>query len=483
MKWAEILRFPIQDIENFLQITPAHQKDDDGHDFWETLILESRNRPANDVYLNHLVQVLNKVLNDEKYKITNTRKVGLIFFGIKHSGDTQLLAGLHRNVGIEEVIDENGDNLLAAALKGSSLGIANWCLNKMKNYLVSLREVDRVAILNSFAWKFPNKLSATFEYINADVLTSREYYISKEEPTAPLDKEKILNNFNDFRNIQLNEIALILEAKSKQSIYIITRDNMPALVDCLLMLLKNNTRQNQFKFQLIYYASHTFYGEIVIDKNTTPPKLKIFNCDPVLYQSISEHFVFPHLRELAAYSTVELYLSNELIQKAGGCCHCLAVEGCCLLATQKNADDIYEFMKREGTTSKINGFTVIRGAIHPRLKRSSHVYEDETKGMTFFRGIKSSIINSVEVGSMVVNKREETAAASVSKEITELSGKFTNNRIERKRDGYKDKVALLLQSGKIQTYDDLQRIIAKRNIVGLLDYCRNQCSEPLTLSS
>jgi hypothetical protein len=483
MKWAEVLRSPILDVVSFLQTTPAPQKDDDDYDFWETLILESCNRDYNDPYLAHLVQVINTVLKDEKNKISNHKKASLIFFGIKRSGDTQLLASLHRGVGIEEVVDINGDNLLGAALKAPSSRAANWCLNKMKDYLVSLREGDRVAVLSSFTHKFPNELSSTIEYIKSQVVISREYYTSKEENTALLDKEKTLNNFNEFRNIHLNEIALTLEAKSKNSIYLITRDNMPTLVDCLLMLIKNNTRQNQFKFQLIYYGTgHTFYGEIAIDKATNPPKLKIFTCDPVLFESITEHFVLSHLRELAAHATVELYSSNELIQKDSGSCYCFATEGSSLLATQKNSDDIYEFMEKHGTTSHINSCKFVRGPVHPRLKRSSHLYEDETKNMTFFKGIKSSIVNSAEFGSMVVNKRGETAAVSVTKDITQVNGKVVNDRLVRKKNGYKEQVAALLQSGRIQTYGDLKSLIAKRNITGLQAYCNNQCLENCTLS-
>lgn len=481
MKWAEILRSPIPAVVAFLQNTPASEKDENGHDFWEILILESRNR-NHDHYLAHLVQLLDSSLKDEKNKISNNKKASLIFFGIKNSADTQILAGLIRNVNLEELIDQNGDSILEAAFKGSSASVANWCLGKMQGYFLSLRATDRQAVLSSFAGKFPNQFQ--IDYINDEVAASKEYYKSTQDDSEPLNKRAILNRFDEFGQIQLNEIALILEAKAKDSIYIITRDNIPALVDCLLMLLNNNTRQNKFKFQLLFYGKgHTFYGEVVISKETNPPKLKIFTCDPTQYESVTDYFVLPHLKELSKVATVELYSTTELIQKSAKGCTFFATEGCSLLATQKNTDDVYEFMKKHsGTPMNTNGITFVKGLLHPRLKRSSQLYEDETKNMTFFKGIKSTIIDNAEFGNMIVNKRGETATASLDEDLAQINGKVINERLKRKKDGYKAKVELLLHSEKIETYGDVKCIVAKRTITGLQSYCKNQCVELSTLS-
>lgn len=481
MKWSKVIYYPPGKFVEFLKQNSLtiFDKDEDRGDFFDAIFLDTRNRRQHEREMYACSNLLRHLFeNPNNFGLTQDKQIAIFFKALKLSCDSMILIWLLNNIDEFTITDIDGKTILDIGLEYCKAEAAQWCLTRMKQFIHSLRPIDREKLLSNYRDKFADDedIIKIITEINNGMTKYEKYRNLAHGSVEALKELEIMEHFNEFGKVGFQEIALILEAKRKSasSTFIINRDRIPVLIDSILKILTSPTREQHYKWQVYFYQEHhSSYGEICIDKSCNPPKLKILSIDPALGVEITRYFIGPHLKELSKVANVTLYSSNDLIQKSGFGCTFFAAEGTSLLANQQQYGDIYEFMEKHGQAETVCGIKHIKSPVHPRLKRSSHVFDN----------LKSTVIDVPEFAILEVNKHKDTAAHSILRDIKPVEDKIHNGRLDRKRKNYAEKVGKLFDSKQVKTQGDLAAIIAKRDASALQQFCEKQIVAEQTLGT
>ena len=256
--------------------------------------------------------------------------------------------------------------------------------------------------------------------------------------------------------LELNDIAFVLAAKKADSVYVIK--NIEALGEFVDFLCKNPTKEAFYRFQFITRChGHSQFGEVIIDKSQAQPSVKIFWCDPIVNLDESN---IPQ-SSFKSIQSIHWFVPKEegVLQRSGKGCSYFSLDGALMLRHQDQYEDIYQNPDKFGEFK--NG-CVYGVSLPVRMKRVS---QDQ------------SMIIEIEASHQVVNKRYETAFASMSRSHDLVKGvnakgesRTFNYRIDRKRKKYGTRVEIFFEMGLVR----MDEAAKKHKIQGLREYCQSQ---------
>lgn len=152
-------------------------------------------------------------------------------------------------------------------------------------------------------------------------------------------KDDIYHKFDQLGKIDSDDTALILAAKMskkarKNSIFVITDENIKDLTEQIKHLIINNTNQDLIKFQIIHFPkTHAIFGEFEIDKRSNPPTVRYLHCDPLPPTTRFTNIITSTFRkEISPIANIEIYDSDMTLQKGLGCSY-FSIDGAMMLAT------------------------------------------------------------------------------------------------------------------------------------------------------
>jgi hypothetical protein len=406
--------------------------------------------------------------------------------------------------------------VLFIAIKEKNFAIANFLLNNKaeiegtyqdKNLLdIALDLQDKQILL----WVLENAKPLIFSF-ELDVF--RAYYqkicrifpdYKQNELSQPMEKvaneykknriEKIDKKFENFAKIKETDIPLILAAKMakkpyKNTIFYITNNDIPSLIEQIKSLIQNDTTEKIIKFQIVHFLSgHVIFGEFTIDKTNTPPTIKYLHCDPLppatkFHEIITRDF----RKEISPLANIEIYDSNVILQKGAAGCHYFSIDGAMMLATPPGRDyvvNVIEYMKVHDDKVKQPSFEeqnvkyMQSSSLPTRFIRGSQLINTTSEDIAF-RGLDLLVFNAPEKNK-IINKKGETAEKSIRSDLKERPSKLEPNkilthniRLERKMKNYKESVINFIKDKDILSKQFLDQV-NQYNINGLIQFCEEK---------
>lgn len=306
-------------------------------------------------------------------------------------------------------------------------------------------------------------------------------------------KAKIGHKFGQLGLINERDMALVLAAKTQtkdypNSIFVLTKQDIPALVDSIKSLLENETEKKLIKFQTVFYINqHAMFSEFTIDKKKQPFVLRYFHCDPLPGTIAYDDVLTPDfVEDISSLADIEIFDSDYSLQKGMGCTY-FALDGSMMLATPSERNyvpDVLDHINKYGVSEKTNykekNVSYKKSDTLPtRLIRGSHDVED---GVGFFAGIKglNTLVFNTPEKNVIVNKKGETAEKSIRKDLQEVSSKkdpgkiyHFNLRAQRKMKQFGQAVINFLKDKNILSAD-FENLIDKYKMPGLKQFCDQQ---------
>ena len=328
----------------------------------------------------------------------------------------------------------------------------------------------RKAVLDGMKW-------------HADKVMTVQEFSSLCFSITPLS-EQVLELFDEIGKINANEMALVIAAKQKegkahrQSIFVI--EDLSAFCQALQRLAMNPTESKMICFQYVTRASHhSSFGEVIIDKSSEIPHLKIFMYDP----AYPEYGFDQVVSELETMSSNDLKVTliapkkQERLQKGRGCSY-FSLEGAFMLSNQREFENLYHRIE----PSSSENFQMIKIHVPVRLKRSSHyLMNKDWDDKLWALGLYSSILNHPENSRKIVNHKGHTANQSVIKYLEEVSpGTIHNKRIDHKREGYQQDVREFMAQKEIVCFDGLLHAIRPFTQEGFYAYAEKLMNEAIS---
>ncbi len=337
---------------------------------------------------------------------------------------------------------QQNKNLKNLAASSKNVAIILWV---SKNTIAEYANKDFEEFLEIVETQFPNKSTEIDEVLNI------------------VKKDRIIRKFNKLGDIGVNEMALILAAKmskketKKNTIFILDHD-LNLLPIKIKSLIENQTEEKLIKFQIIYHNGiHACCGEFLIDKTGEVPVVNYLHLDSLpeitpFYTIITLNFV----KQISPLAKIKVSESQVKLQKGKGCTY-MSIEAARMLTTVPERDyavNLMEYMKQKGQKKEVplNIFKSFSDQIDysttktlpARFLRSMQYTKDEedkSNPSVVHKSLESFIFNTNEKET-IVNKKGETAEASIKKDLLVNKGLMTtlNLRTERKMKQYKEEV-------------------------------------------
>jgi len=417
-------------------------------------------------------------INNKSY-VNKSELSQVLFIALKEKNFALANLLLKNNAEIQGVYQ--GKNLLDLTLDLQSKEILLWVLQNAKPLIFSL-ELD---VFNNYYQKirriFPDYQQSELNKPLKEVMD--EYKKNRIE--------KINQKFEKFGQIGDKDIPLILAAKmedktNKNSIFSITNDDIPSLIEQIKHLIQNDTNENIIKFQIIHFPeTHAIFGEFTIDKTTVPTTIKYLHCDSLPPRTKFDEIITRDFRkEISPLANIEIYDSDVQIQKGLGCSY-FSIDGAMMLATPPGKDyvvNVVEYMKTHGEEKKQpfeekNIKYIQSSSLPTRFIRGSQIIK--TPDESQIKGLDLLVFNSAEKHT-VVNKKGETSEKSIQSDLKERPSRFDPNamvthnvRLERKMKNYQESVMNFIKDKDILSQEFSDQV-NKYKINGLVKFCEQK---------
>lgn len=398
------------------------------------------------------------------------------------------IALYNQNFDLADLLLRKGASVLRADQNGNLIDIALHLKNE---------QVLRWVMENAKSFFWTRNLPVLYEYHQK--LTST-FPNSKDELSKFL-KESAHQKYSQYKFSHLGlinseDIALILAAKMakkshtgksrKNSIFVITDNDITTLVKEIKSLIENDTPKNIIKFQIIHFdRNHGIFGEFVIDKTSIPPTVKYAHCDPAPPKTKYNDIITSDFRkQISPLANIEIYDSYVFMQKGTGCSY-FSIDGAMMLATPPDRDyvvNVIEYMKKHGKNDDNESFEeknvkYIRSSSLPtRFIRGLQYIVDEGQN----KGLNTLVFFNPEEKNTVVNVKGETAEVSIRKDLQERpairnpSERVTLNiKAESKMKGYGETVNNFIKNKNIID-PEFYRLLDQYNINGFVQFCEEQ---------
>jgi hypothetical protein len=337
---------------------------------------------------------------------------GLVCIALANS-DLSLANFLLKN-GANTMDTYQGKNLLDTAIASKNEELMLWAIKNSTEIMINLFEGE----LDQYCKQFPS------------------HQISLEFKRA-----SILSKFEKLGKIKTNEIALVIAAKMrnklrKNSIFVFDDSDIKKIGKEIKTLIENDTNEKIIKFQIIYFQGiHAICGEFKIDKTGEFPVLRYMHLDSLpeateYYNVITLDFV----KKISPLAKIEVCDSNVILQKGLGCTY-MSIDHALMLSTPNDRDyavNVMEYLNKNGVEETparyiYKGFVKeinykISSSLPARFLRNMQYISDEEKKEGAVSVLDSTFFNT-SVKNTKVNKKEETAEASIQKNLQERPNK------------------------------------------------------------
>jgi len=369
-----------------------------------------------------------------------------------------------------------GKNLIEHIIELKDPNIVNWMLDNARNYFFRLDILQ----FNNYYHQLLNIFCR--DNTNPELKKSLEALGDNYKQQA---LPKLQSKFSALGKITATDIPLILAAQMDKkaypnTVFNILNQDIPQLTSHIVKLLENTTSEQSIKFQLIYFPnSHAIFGEFQIDKTSNPPIVRYLHCDSlpgvILFdQIITADFI----KQIAPLAVIEVYDSNLELLKGTGCSY-LSIDGAMLLATPDDRPYKTDIIEHFQTHGKL--VVVSRNGSNIHYTKSDSLPARYIRGMQFIEDQKdkkglSTLVFFSEDNNIVVNKKNETAGASIAKHLEKRSklnsedSVIFNNRAKNKMIEYGKAVTVYLEKNDCLS-SEFPSLIEQFGVTGLGVFC------------
>jgi hypothetical protein len=465
-----------KEIDNYIQIYGVDTPYNDPNSIYHNQTLLSVAISSNEINrATKLKLVAYLISKGAELNHTNTKKhAGLLCIALsdQHFELANLL--LKEGASLEETY--NNKNLIDIALDLKNEQVLLWVINNAKSLFLRLKTHEFNKYHQKIAAIFPN-------------FASSELY----QHLKKIAEELIIHKFDRLGLIDSEDAALILAAKMskkpyKNSIFVITNDNIAVLIDQIKNLIEHDTNEKTIKFRIVYFQQpHVTFGEFIIDKTNRTPTVTYLHCDPSPMAELIEYFKIITLdfrSTISPLANIEIYDSSTNLQKGLGCSY-FSIDGALMLATPPDRDyvtNLMEYMKKHGTEKnmsfKENNIMYVQSSLPTRFIRGSQFIND-VPGEFNIKGLNSLIFNTAEKNT-IVNKKGGAAEAVIRNDLVERSAKLDPNvkvihnlRAERKMKKYGNDVRDFIKEKNVLSLE-FSKLLDQYKIQGLITFCEEK---------
>lgn len=374
-------------------------------------------------------------------------------------------------------------NLMNIALDLKDEQMLLWILKNAKPFFFELKkEYSRETneYLHDLS-KYHKKISDIFPNYEKSEL----YQYVKE-----MEEERIHYKFKRLGLINTNDVALILAAKMSKkpyenSIFVITDDDIPEIIESIKNFIENDTTKNVIKFQIVHFPGlHAVFGEFEINKTTNPPTVTYLHCDPNPPTTEYNEIITPDFRkQISSLANIEICDSNVMIIKGLGCPY-FSIDGAMMLAMPQDryyVPNLTQYMKEHGQ-EKSNLFDeknikyVKSFRLPTRFIRGMHFIDDGTDASSYIKGLNSLVLFNATEKNTIVNKRKETAEVAIRRDLRARNPKADPNktvtyniRFERKMNQYGQVVRDFIKDKNVLD-PEFSKLLDQYKIKGLVQF-------------